>query len=177
MKTKLRHWAILLALFLPVVSLPARAGAQEGQRGERARSRPQYEIKLTIHFLTDGKRVSHKDYSIMLRDDSEGKIRALKKIPAGSQAGKNEYREIGVKCDTKVEMKDGLLDVEMELVMANPSSSTEGATGSSPIDEVQCHFEANILPGTPSVVARLDAPDSNAGYEIEVLAVPVTVRQ
>lgn len=174
MKTKVALLPILLALLLPAVGSTARAEAQEGQRSERSRSSPQYEVKLTIHFLKDGKRTSHKDYSILLRDDNEGKIRALRKIPVASQGGKTEYREVGVKCDTKVEAKDGVLELEVELVMSN--ASAEGAAN-GPIDEIQCHLEANVLPGTPSVVSRLDAPDGNAGYEIEVLVTPVAVRQ
>jgi len=38
-------------------------------------------------------------------------------------------------------------------------------------------FQTNTVPGAPSVVARFDAPDSNSGYEIEVLAVPVTLKR
>jgi len=111
MKTKLRLLPIVLTLVLPAVSLPIRA--EEGQRNERLRPRTQYEIRLTIHFLNDGKRVSHKDYSILLRDDNGGKIRTLKKVPVELQAGKIDYLETGVKCDTKIEIKDGVLELKL----------------------------------------------------------------
>ncbi|RPJ51486.1 MAG: hypothetical protein EHM23_34050 [Acidobacteria bacterium] len=178
MMTKLRHLPIVFALLLPALSLPVRANREEEQeRSERARVRPQYEIKLTIHFLTDGKRVSHKDYSIVLGNDNGGKIRTLKKVPVELQHLKIEYVETGVKCDAKYEIKEGGLELSIELVMSS-FSETEGETiAKSSLHEVQCRVEANIVPGTPTVIARLDAPDSNAGYEIEVLATPVAVRQ
>ncbi len=178
MKIQLNHLPIVLALLLPAVSLPVRADREEEQqRSERTRVRPQFEIKLTIHFLTDGKRVSHKDYSIVLAHEQNGKIRTLKKVPVELQAGKIEYLETGVKCDTTYEIKDGALELHVELVMSGLSAVQGGPGAKSPLDEVQCRFVANIVPGTPTVAARFDAPEGNAGYEIEVLATPVAAKQ
>ncbi len=178
MKNNLRIMLVTLTLLLPAVSLPVRAEAgEEQQTNEKPRVRPQYEIKLTIYFLNDGKRINHKDYSVVLGHDDNGKIRTLKKVPVELQGGKTEYVETGVKYDINYQFKDGAPQVWVSLIVSGLSAAEGGPAAKSPIDEIQCGFVANLVPGVPTVGARLDAPDSNAGYEIEVTAVPLAVKQ
>ncbi|MFB3906444.1 MAG: hypothetical protein ACE15E_23615 [Acidobacteriota bacterium] len=175
MRPKLRYLPAMFAMLLPSVSLYA--DSEQEQRSERTRVRPQYEIKLTIHFLNDGKRTNHKDYSIILGNDQGGKIRTLKKVPVEREVGKVDYLETGVKCDTRYEIKDGSLQLYVELIMSGLSPGEHGSDANAPLDEIQCRAVANIIPSRPTVVARLDGTAGNTGYEIEVLATPVTAQQ
>lgn len=173
MKPKITHLLMLTMLLSPVVAMTLDSETQEGQpRAEKAHSRQQYEIKLTIHFLAEGQRANRREYSLVLQNDGSGNIRMIKKQPVPLPDGKADYIETGVKCDLQCQVRDGVLAISGALVLSNVDRAGQATGPRPPVDEVQCRFQTDVVPGTATVVARIDDPDKNTRWEIEILASP-----
>ena len=162
-----RALALLVALPLSGLLLPARARAEEPSRSERARST--FRLDYVLFDLEGGKRTNERTCSMTVNEGSQGQLRNGTRVPISVDKGV-QYMDVGLKINGRVTERDGdvVLDTEIELSsFARPEPAAD-AKGNPTLRTVSQTLSTRPAPGKPTTLSALDDVDRKKRLQVEV---------
>lgn len=162
-----RTLALLLALPLSGLLLPAPARAEEPSRSERARST--FRLDYVLFDLEAGKRTNERTYSMTVNEGSQGQLRNGTRVPVAVDKGV-QYMDVGLKISGRVTERDGdlALDTEIETsTFALPAPANE-SKGNPTLRTVSQTLSTRPALGKATVLSTLDDFDSRRRMQVEV---------
>jgi hypothetical protein len=137
---------------------------------EEDESKAVYRIHLSMHVL-EGGREETRNYSLLMKEEEEGKIRALRKILVPGV--ENGYLETGFRADIQYDIEGSLLDIDTEIAFSSLGTKPVPGMDTPPLQEWQCRVETRIIPGETTVLGQADPTSKEPGYRLEIRAVKV----
>ncbi len=133
-----------------------------------------YRIEVTIREMQDGKPISSRNYSTLIRDGryiAPRTIRVGSRLPVGTPVN---YLDVGTNLTLRAWKLEGQLILSMALEVSSiapvdPSSSVKLAD-SPVLRQFRTDQEAAIPMGKPTLLNSIDDPSSNHKFQIEVTA-------
>ena len=158
---------LLLMTLAAVVCAPALGSQERSQRTSRPASGSFYRLHFSFRVSEAGKDRT-RQFTLMLEERSEGKVRALTKVPVRDNDSIT-YVETGIKCDAQYQEVEGKVRLEVEVYYVDPPASGTPPFAPTVINEWQARVEATI---PPNEVTTLSTYDGEAGlhYQLDVKA-------
>jgi hypothetical protein len=133
-----------------------------------------YRIDVTISEMQDGKRISSRNYSTLIRDGrylAPRTIRVGSRMPVGTPVN---YLDVGTNLTLRAWKLEGQLILSMALEVSSiapvdPASSVKLAEAPV-LRQFRTDQEAAVPLGKPTLFNSIDDPSSNHKYQIEVTA-------
>jgi hypothetical protein len=136
-------------------------------RTEPSQARSIYRLNFVLHIVEDGQDTP-RQYALLLEEKSQGKIRALTRVPVRESADRITWIETGMKCDAQYQEIEGMLRLEVETHFSDmPSARTAEAP---PVQEWQSRVELSIVPNELTLLSTYDGGENNRKYSLEVRA-------
>jgi hypothetical protein len=173
---------IAIALLLTSVGFcqnEQKTGAAEQNKTSSADTADTYRIEVTIRETQDGKPVSSRNYSSLIREGrylAPRTIRIGSRLPAGTPTGNQgvNYFDVGTNLTFRVWKMEGQVILSMAVEVSNiaPAESTSNAKPADYpiIRQFRTEQEAAIPLGKPTLLNSVDDPSSNHKFQIEVTA-------
>ncbi len=159
----------LLALLLPALS-----AAQEAPAEKALKPVILYRVNFAIHELEDGKLVNTRNYSQLVEDGGNCRVRAGHKtaITVPIQGVPSvQYLDVGLRLDCEISERDGYVRLDIRLDI---TSFAEEQTMEKPLlRNISSEVKTAVVPGKPTVVSSIDDSVSKRRYELEVTATKV----
>jgi hypothetical protein len=163
-----RTLALLLALPLSGLVLPAPARADESPRAERPRST--FRLDYVLSDLAGGKRTNERTCSMTVNEGSQGQLRSGSRVPIGVPERGVQYQDVGLKISGRVVERDGDLSLDTELELSSfaiPEVPGE-AKGNPTLRTVSQTLSTRPALGKPTVLSTLDDFDGKRRLQVEV---------
>ena len=174
----------VLALLLTTVAFcqadQKAASSTEQKQVNASENAETYRLDVTIRETQEGKLVSSRNYSALLRELRYGSPRTIRigsRLPVGA-SGTNQgvtYLDVGTNLTMRLWEMDGKLILSMTVEVSSiapPSDATSGVKlAEYPIlRQFRTDQEAAIPFGKPTLLNSVDDPNSNHKFQIEVTA-------
>lgn len=163
--------AILIAALL--------AGHAAAQEAGSAQPVSVYRLQFAVHELENSKRVSTKNYTMLVQNTDSGRINAGTRVPlpsGGPGAGPNQfqYYDIGLNLRCRVHERESQVLLNTEVSISNISAEAENRPGQPPtIRQISSTVGSVVHEGKPTTIITLDDPATRRRYEVEVTATRV----
>ena len=138
-----------------------------------------YRVDVAIRETQDGKPVSSRNYSTLIREGrylAPRTIRIGSRLPVGaaSSSGNTNYLDVGTNLNLRAWKMEGQLilsiSVEVSTVAASDPTSTVKLADYPILRQFRTDQEAAIPLGKPTLLDSVDDPNSNHKFHIEVTA-------
>ena len=133
-----------------------------------------YRIDISIREMQDGKAISSRNYSTLIRDGryiAPRTIRVGSRLPVGTPAS---YLDVGTNLTLRAWRIEGQLILSMTVEVSSiapPDPSSAIKLADSPVlRQLRTDQEAAISLGKPTLLNSVDDPNSNHKFQIEVTA-------
>ncbi len=133
-----------------------------------------YRIDVTIREMQDGKSISSRNYSTLIRDGryiAPRTIRVGSRLPVGTPVN---YLDVGTNLTVRAWKLEGQLilsmTVEVSSIAPVDPSSTVKLADAPVLRQFRTDQEAAIPLGKPTLLNSIDDPSSNHKFQIEVTA-------
>jgi hypothetical protein len=133
-----------------------------------------YRLNFSFHELENGKRLSTRNYSMLLEPNTFVKLNVGSKMPVPSNAGPNvqySYIDVGVNLRARIQEQGPDLRLNAEIEMSNLGADKDVQNRPLPqIRQIRAEVDAILAPGRATPVVTLDDPAGPRQYEMEVTA-------
>jgi hypothetical protein len=133
-----------------------------------------YRIDISIREMQNGKAISSRNYSTLIRDGryiAPRTIRVGSRLPVGTPAN---YLDVGTNLTLRAWRTEGQLILSMTVEVSSiapPDPSSAIKLADSPVlRQLRTDQEAAISLGKPTLLNSIDDPGSNHKFQIEVTA-------
>jgi hypothetical protein len=151
-----------------------KSAAPEANKMASSDSADTYRVDVTIRETQEGKLVSSRNYSSLVRDSryiAPRTIRIGSRLPVGTPIN---YLDVGTNLTFRLWKMEGQVILSMTVEVSNiaPADSTSNVKpAESPIiRQFRTDQEAAIPLGKPTLLDSVDDPNSNHKFQIEVTA-------
>src|SRR5689334_1904052 len=168
---------ITVALLLTTIGFcqnEQKSAAPEPTKNSGSDSADTYRVDVTVRETQDGKLVSSRNYSSLVRDTryiAPRTIRIGSRLPVGTPTGSQgaNYLDVGTNLTFRVWKMEGqlILSMTMELSSIAPeeSGSNVKATDYPILRQLRTDQEAAIPLGKPTLLNSVDDPNSNHKFQ------------
>lgn len=160
--------ALLLALPLAAQEPPAEKAPKP------AKPLSLYRVNFAIHEVEDGKVVNTRNYSQLVEEGGNCRVRAGHKVALTvpiQGVPSTQYLDVGFRLDCAVSEAEGYVRLEIRLDI---TSFAEQQTMEKPLlRNISAEVMTAVIPGKPTVVSSIDDSVSKRRYELEVTATKV----
>jgi hypothetical protein len=171
---------IVVALLLTTVGVcqaEQKQAATESNKATSPDSADTYRIDVVIRETQDGKPVSSRNYSTLVRDGHllpPRSIRIGSRLPVGAPTGSVNYLDVGTNLILRTWTMEGKLILSMSVEVSNvaptESPSTVKTADYPIVRQLRTDQEAAIPLGKSTLFSSVDDPNSNHKFQIEVTA-------
>lgn len=174
---------LVLALLLTAVAFcqtdQKAASSTEQKQTNASESADTYRLEITIRETQDGKLISSRNYSALLRELRYGAPRTIRigsRLPVGTSGTSQgvNYIDVGTNLTIRMWEIEGkvILSMTVEVSSIAPPDATPGVKlAEYPIlRQFRTDQEAAIPLGKPTLLNSVDDPNSNHKFQIEVTA-------
>ena len=127
--------------------------------------------------MENGKSTGTRNYSMLLRTQTNEKLNIGTKVPVPAAPGNNSqytYVDVGLSVRARLEERGEDLWLDAEIEASSLSGDRENAGRPAPrIQQMKATFDTVVPLGRATTVVTLDDPTSPKRYEIEVTATKV----
>ncbi len=173
--------AVVVALLLTSIGYcqsEQKPAATESNKAASSETPDTYRVNVVIRETQDGKPVSSRNYSTLVRDGRfllPCTIRIGSRLPVGLTNGTQgvNYLDVGTNLTFRVWNMEGqvILRMTVEVSSIAPSDSTASVKPETTVvRQFRTDQEAAIPLGKPTLLDSVDDPNSNHKFQIEVTA-------
>ncbi len=131
-----------------------------------------YRLDFSVNELESGKKISARQYSMNLNSDSSNELKIGTRVPVESKPGEFQYLDVGTSIWSRVEDRNGTLDLSVRAEISN-FATQEPAAGHETrpvLRQLKISGGTLALLGKPVVLGSVDDPNSKRQFQLEVIA-------
>ena len=162
---------MLKRIALTLLAVTAIAAAQEKAPPPPPPPGAVYRLEFTITELEGTKKISSRNYTVLVEDRKLGRIRVGSKVPLSTKEGAIQYFDVGVNIDGRPVTIDSA-SVHLDTVIEITSVAVpEATTAKAPvIRNFRNQTELPMPLDKPVLLTSQDEPGSNTTIQVQVLA-------
>ena len=131
-----------------------------------------YRLDFSVNELEDGKKINTRQYSMNLNSDGSNELKIGTRVPVESKHGEFEYIDVGTSIWSKIEDRNGAVDVSVRAEISNFANpeQTSGHDTLPLLRQLKISAGTLALLGKPTLIGSVDDPNSKRQFQLEVTA-------
>jgi hypothetical protein len=131
-----------------------------------------YRLDFSVNELEDGKKINTRQYSMNLNSDGSNELKIGSRVPVQSKQGEFEYIDVGTSIWSKIEDRNGAVDVSVRAEISNFANpeQTSGHEMLPLLRQLKISAGTLALLGKPTLIGSVDDPNSKRQFQLEVTA-------
>lgn len=149
------------------------AQAAAGQNAAPVKAPASWRVNFTLHETDEGKRLSTRNYSMLVEAGNYGRIRIGTKVPVATGERQFQYYDVGLNFDCKLNEVNSELRFNASMDVSSVDAEKPPAGSNPVVRQMRAEAAGAITPGKATSIATLDDPATRRHYEFEMTATPV----